>query len=221
MKRLLAVALLAATLVACDSSSDEEPDLRVRVATDVPAGLDGTGQFTLYSLRSDSVVVGADSAQRASTWWDVGFRGTEVILNGGTSGPGAAVGVVVDTAFQAVEDARGDAFAYRRDGESACPDAVTPAGLVTNVRRAVCPGSGNGWFVSSAPGDPDGIIQPIPDQTLLVWLGDNSGYAKVRFLSYYQGGPPPSEITGSSRGGFYTFEFVANDQGPYFVEPEE
>ena len=221
MMRLLAVALVAVTLAACDSSSDEEPDLTVRTATDVAAGAGPTGRFTLYSLRGDSVVVGAAAADRAdsaSTRWDVGFRGTEVILNGGTSGPGAGVGVVADTAFQAVEDALGESFAYRRDGESVCPDAPTPAG-VQRVRRAVCPGSGDGWFVSSAPGEPGGVVRPIPGQTLVLRLADNSGYAKVRFLSYYQG--QPAEITDASRGGFYSFEFVANDQGSAFVEPEE
>ncbi len=77
----------------------------------------GTDNFTLFSLRieDDSTTAidersslsydDTERADSASTAWDIGFRGTEVILNGGSSGPGAALGVVVPEAFDDVEDA--------------------------------------------------------------------------------------------------------------------
>ena len=46
----------------------------------------GSGKYTLYSLESTAIIANTDSA---TTKWDIGFRGTTIITNGGNSGPGA------------------------------------------------------------------------------------------------------------------------------------
>nr|MCU0354224.1 HmuY family protein [Cytophagales bacterium] len=46
-----------------------------------------TGRFTLFSFGTGQIVPNADSA---STQWDIGFRATRIIFNGGGSGPGQA-----------------------------------------------------------------------------------------------------------------------------------
>src|SRR6188768_1712505 len=45
----------------------------------------GSGKYTLYSLENNKVIDNTDSA---TTKWDIGFRGTTIITNGGNSGPG-------------------------------------------------------------------------------------------------------------------------------------
>ena len=45
----------------------------------------GAGRFTFYSLETNSIIPSTDSA---STRWDLGFRGTTIITNSGSSGPG-------------------------------------------------------------------------------------------------------------------------------------
>ena len=183
---MLRLALLTAlvALGACDSAEDP-PVIRLDVA-----GLDATGPgYTLVSLRDSARVV--PETDSATTRWDLGFRGTAVIINGGTSGPGAAVGVVVEREFDTVDDALLDAVAYRRDGESPCPSGAF---------RAVCPGSGNGWFRDGGDGP-----EPIPNRTLLLRLADGRGYAKVEFQGY-------------AEPGRYSFRYAANPAGPEFVD---
>ena len=232
MTRLLAFAtLFALTLTACDTVEPEPVDLTVRTAADVaadPATRDpntgqvrGTDRYTLFSLRTGEVVVGYDDAERAdsaSTLWDIGFRGTEVIVNGGASGPGSAAAVVVAQPFAEVTDAVGPNVVYREDGSATCPLVQTPVGPVPGRSLAVCTGSGNGWYTYTPFPTGGGYILPTPGRTLLVRLADGSGYAKVRFLSYYRGNPAPSAITPASEDRYYTFEFVTNDQGSSFVD---
>lgn len=232
MTRFLLLLALAVTVTACDTTDPNEVDLTVQVASDIAADpgvrdpttgqVADTDRFTLYSLRENRIIVNYDDdarADSASTAWDIGFRGSEIIVNGGTSGPGAGVAVVVEAPFAGVVDARNAAYTYRRDGESACPDVQTPAGPVPGPRRAVCGGSGNGWYTYVPfPGGRGGYLLPTPGRTLLVRLADNSGYAKVNFLSYYQGAPEASAITDRSQDRYYSFEYIVTDSSGSFVE---
>ena len=129
------------------------------------------GPFTLVSLR-DGVVVGPADAARAdsaSAAWDLGLRGTEVILNGGASGPGGLRGVLVPAPFDAVTAVPDSLSA---DGEGECPRGAA---------RVVCHGSGNGWYLYA-----DNGVEPLADRTLVVVRPDGSA-AKVRFVRYELG----------------------------------
>lgn len=174
MPRLLA---LAALLLALPATA------QTVLIEDVPtysAGMGRTdGPFTLMSLRDGAVVVAPDATTRAdsaSTAWDIGLRGTEVILNGGTSGPGAVTGALVPLAFDAVTEAP-DMLAP--DGEGECPRGAS---------RVVCHGSGNGWYEYAANG-----VEPLADRTLVVRRADGSA-AKVRFVGYALGEALPSGV---------------------------
>ncbi len=180
MLRLLA---LAALLLAVPASA-QDPLVLDAVPT-YSAGMGrAAGPFTLVSLRDGAVVVAGDAVSRAdsaSTAWDLGLRGTEVILNGGTSGPGGLRGVLVEAPFESVA-ARPQAV--RADGEGACPRGSA---------RVVCHGSGNGWYTYAANG-----VEPTADRTLVVVRPDGSA-AKVRFVRYALGddlgGPRPRYVT--------------------------
>ena len=176
------LAALAALLVVFPVAAQDT--LLIKSVPTYSAGMGrADGPFTLLSLRDGALVVAPDASSRAdsaSTAWDLGLRGTEVILNGGESGPGGLTGALVPMAFESVlalPEALPEALAA--DGEGACPRGAA---------RVVCNGSGNGWYEYASNG-----VQPLPDQTLVIRRPDGSA-AKVRFLSYFLGGALPSGV---------------------------
>lgn len=182
MTRLLA---LAALLVALPATAQDA--LLIEAVPTVSAGMGAAdGPFTLISLRDGAVVVPYDAATRAdsaSAGWDLGLRGTEVILNGGASGPGGVEGALVEEAFEAVLALPA---ALAADGEGACPRGAA---------RVVCHGSGNGWYVYA-----DNGVEPLADRTLVVRRADGTA-AKVRFVRYELG-----DAVGDVRPRYVTLE---------------
>lgn len=181
MTRLLALAALLAALPAAAQ------DALIEDIPTVSAGMGAAdGPFTLLSLRDGSVVVPYDAAARAdsaSAVWDLGLRGTEVILNGGASGPGGVQGVLVDEPFESVLAVPSDVAA---DGEGECPRGAA---------RVVCHGSGNGWYLYA-----DNGVEPLADRTLVIRRADGTA-AKVRFVSYELG-----DAVGDVRPRYVTLE---------------
>ena len=204
--------LLAVGLVACDSTTpgvDPEPDLPLTRVEDLPADPPvstgqgrptGTGRYTLFSLRDSSIVLRSsipNRADSASTQWDIAFQSTNILINGGTSGPGDGAAYVARAAFEAV-------------------DAVDTSELITDDAEtgafAIPPGSGNGWYNYNPE---TRVVSPIPGRTIVVRTADGEAYAKIRILSYYEGAPDnPAESDAPSR--HYTFEYVLQPNGTAF-----
>jgi hypothetical protein len=140
-----------------------------------------------------------------SSRWDIGFSGTKIVFNGGVSGPGQAQAQVIDSTFSEVTTA--PASGYVADGANA---SCALGGLV------LCPLSGQGWYryvpFSADPND-GGFISPLPGRTIVVRNADGRTYSKVRITSYYQGGLADAQIIPSSRGRYYTFDFVTQPDG--------
>ena len=185
----LALALLVGAASAASAQTDGTSDGLSFFLREVPVGASGmggpgAGPFALVSLRDGRVVPNADSA---STVWDLGFRGTEVIVNGGASGPGEAAAALVDEPF--AEATSLPDTSLLTDGERECPRGGA---------AVVCAGSGNGWYVYEA-----NAIRPVPDRTLVVRLADGVGGARVRFVSYYRDAP---DEPGTTEPRFYTLE---------------
>lgn len=199
--RLFSALFLLAVLAGCgdDPVSETAEPVAALVAEDVPAdplvGTDpvtgrpvGTGRYTFYSLRENAVVPSADSA---STAWDLALRGTSILVNGGTSGPGDGAAAVVARPFAEVAEAPADtAFATDADGAPAIPT-----------------GSGGGWYNYNPTTH---VVTPVPGRTLVVRTADGR-YAKVSILSYYQGRPETIDETSASR--YYSFEYVFQPDG--------
>ncbi|WP_412063430.1 HmuY family protein [Rubrivirga sp. IMCC45206] len=185
---MLRLAALALALLALPASA--QTFLIEDIAT-YSAGMGRSdGPFTLVSLRDGAVIVAASDevrADSASAAWDIGLRGTEVILNGGASGPGAVLGALVEQPFDAVT-ALPDGL--DSDGNGECPRGAA---------RVVCNGSGNGWYAYESNG-----VQPLADRTLVVRRADGSA-AKVRFVRYVLGDALPSGI----RPRYVTLEVAA------------
>lgn len=203
--RFTALLGLIGVLAACDNADPiDVPDPIVAdVVEDLPAdpivGFDpttgqpvGTGRFTFYSLREGEVV--EDSA---STAWDLAFRGTTILVNGGTSGPGEGAALVVTGTFEDVTEAPADGYAT--DGAEG---------------NAIPTGSGNGWYNYNPQLN---LVTPIPGRVLIIKTADGR-YAKVRIVSYYEGAPEtPDPTTDEAR--YYTFEYVLQpDGGRSFVD---
>lgn len=217
MRTRLTLSLFAVgcVLAACDSGSTlrEAQPIEVVTVQDLPADpttVDsqtgrpvGTGRYTFFSLRTGEIVLRYDEPNRndsASTAWDLAFQGTNILINGGTSGPGQGGAIVLEVPFDEVAEAPTD-DQLRVDGVDDCPNGV---------KRAICPGSGNGWYNY----DPSThLIMPIPGRTIVVRTADGR-FAKMRILSYYKGAPDPGALNPEAHPSrYYTFEYVFQPDG--------
>lgn len=150
----------------------------------------GTGHFTFFSLKNRAMVPLTDSA---SSNWDVAFRGTTIITNAGTSGPGMGgaythVGIFADViSFNADSIIRTDAAPV----------------------YAIKTGSNKGWYVYDGPNN---LITPIPGRVLMIRGADGTLY-KLEINNYYKGGVTPLTTATSaiklSTQRYYNFRFKA------------
>lgn len=197
-------AVVLSTTTACDSTtSNDEADEQIvaeRVsdfAADPFVGFVegrpvGTGHYAFFSLRTGLEVDRADSA---SVNWDIGLQGTNIIVNGGSSGPGTGGAQVVEGIFEEVSEAPSSGWLV--DG---------------NQGMAILPGSGNGWYNYNPVSM---VISPIPGKVILVRTADGR-FAKIKFISYYKGAPDAP--TAESEARFITFDYVFQPDGSRLFE---
>lgn len=154
----------------------------------------GSGKFSFFSLERGELVANSDSATNK---WDLGFRGTTIITNSGTSGPGIGGAYVQVGLFDGVASVSLDST-IRID-----------AGSV----RAIKTGSNNGWYVYDAPNN---LITPIPGR-VLVFRTATGKYAKVEIQNYYKGGSTLAatdlEADKLSKQRYFTFRFTYQANG--------
>ena len=135
----------------------------------------------------------------SDTDWDIAFRGTTILINGGSSSgildaqqrTGNAGAYIADGIFDEINSINSGAFA--QDG---------PDGL------AIPTGSGNGWYTY----DPTQLtILPIPGKVIVLRTADNK-YAKIEILSYYKDAPQViNEQIALNDLRYYTFNYVYQD----------
>ncbi|MEK6782530.1 MAG: HmuY family protein [Bacteroidota bacterium] len=201
IKSLLSIGLLATMAVIFTACKDDSPAPDPVIATtttdlaaDPGTGIDPnngqptgiTNKFTLFSFKTGEVVLNADSA---TTKWDVGFRRTTIIVNGGTSGSGAAGAIVKSGLFDEILEAPADGYAV--DDKNS-----------TTSKYAIPTGSGNGWYTYDGGAQ---VIKPTAGKVLIFKTADNR-YAKVEILSYYQGAK--TNPVNTDVAGYYTFRYV-------------
>ncbi len=193
--------LVAATTVfaACSTSSDDPAPVPLTATTvkDIPADptvisgtgqpLPGTNKFTLFSFVSNTTVANADSA---STKWDLGFRGTTIIVNGGTSGPGQGAALIQSGIFDELKTA--PTTGYAQDAKPA---------------YAIPSGSDKGWYNYNPTAN---LITPLAGKVIFLKTAGGK-YAKVEILSYYKGAPATPTPTSEAR--HYTFRYVYQPDG--------
>jgi len=200
-----ALAVLAASslgLTSCDKDDDDDngpavtPALETKTVSSLapqPSTPSGTGQpgtprhYTFYSLADGKEVPYTDSA---STKWDIAFRATTILVNGGTSGPGQGGAQVKTGLFSELTTAPADGYAV---------DAATG--------KAIPTGSGNGWYSYNATTH---LISPIAGRVIALRTATGK-YAKLEVTNYYKDAPAaPLETTPS---GYYTFRYVYQADG--------
>src|SRR6188768_1611348 len=93
-RAILLLTIASAMILSCKNDDPTPTPVVATTMTDVsadpgtginpnngqPTGI--TNKFTLFSFKTGTVITNADSA---TTKWDVGFRRTTIIINGGTS----------------------------------------------------------------------------------------------------------------------------------------
>ena len=155
----------------------------------------GSGKYTLYSLENNKVIANSDSA---TTKWDVGFRGTTIITNGGNSGPGAGGAFVYVGTFS-------DLATIPTDSTFRTDNAPTSYAIKT--------GSGNGWYSYNGATQ---LITPIPGRVLVIRTAGGK-YAKIEILNYYKGGVTPDATASDSdklmKQRYYTFRYTLQADG--------
>ncbi len=188
-------------LAACNSSSNNNPsnptqpvDLSVRTVRNLQADTANTGRFTYFRLSDSSIVTGADTA---SNRWDIAFRATTVIINGGPIrfGQGGAI-VLTGTDFNTLAEV--PASGWRVDS--------------TAANLAIPVGSDRAWYNYNQATN---IISPIPGVVLGIRTGDGR-FAKLQILSYYLNAPAnPNGFTDRAR--VYSFRYVFQPNGSRVV----
>ncbi len=156
------------------------------VVRDLPADPDRQDVFTYYSLRDSAIVARADSN---STKWDLAFKSTTVLINGGSSGPGEGGAIMLtETDYDALSMAPDSEYAVDTEGQ---------------------PAIGRAWYTYTGP--PSHHILINPGVVLVVRTADGR-YAKLKFTSYYKGGEAvPSSA--DARGRFLNFTYTFQPDG--------
>lgn len=206
MKNLLTVTAIAAGVMMASCSKSDSPVNTVQSSTvnnliaDTIVGLAptgqpfGTGKFTFFSLETNQVIASSDSATNK---WDLAFRGTTILTNAGTSGPGL-----------------GGAFVFVGTFESL---ATIPADSTFKVDAspvyAITTGSGKGWYSYDGASN---LITAIPGRVLVIRTASGK-YAKVEIQNYYKGGVTPdasaSDAEKLSKQRYYKFRFSYQSNG--------
>ncbi len=194
----LFAASIAILFVACNG--DDDPVINtiatVSVANlpaDPPTGYDPTNgapigqtnKFSFFRFSDSTIVAHSDSA---TTKWDIGFRGSEVILNSGISGPGNAAAFVFNGLLSELKVVPTDST-FKQDATG---------------NYAI----GKTWYNY----DPVAmVLTPKPGKIFVIRTSDNK-FVKMEVLSYYKNSPTsPNAFTDAAR--YYSFRYVYQGNG--------
>ncbi|QNJ99148.1 HmuY family protein [Constantimarinum furrinae] len=146
-----------------------------------------SGAFTKFDFESGQVTT-------SDTEWDIAFRGTSIIVNGGVS-----LGTTDEP------DRTGEAAAYIANGTMSSVTEVNTVSFVQDSASgyAIPSGSGNGWYLYDSD---NFLIVPISGK-ILVFRTRDGRYAKMEILSYYKDAPSNPDAM-VDEGRFYTFNYV-------------
>ncbi len=149
----------------------------------------GTNKFTLYSLKDNAIIANTDSATEK---WDIGFRGTTLIVNGGKIRAGKGGAYIHTGLFDELKSVP-DRAEWRTD------ESETDLGVPL--------GSGKGWYNYDHTNN---RVSPVPGKILLIRTAQGK-YAKLEILSYYKNAPAVPSASDESR--YFTFKFVYQADG--------
>lgn len=190
--KFLALVTLFIGFTSCSSDDDSTPLLEVESETvnDIQATQSADYSTNPPTITGDYIKFSFETgATTTSDNWDIAFRGTTILVNGGSA-----------TADDQ-PDRNGNAEIYITTGTLAGITEVDTNLLTqdeSTAGLAITTGSGNGWYNY----DPSThIISPIAGKVIIVKT-NNGKYAKLEILSYYLGADT------SNDSQYYTFNYV-------------
>ncbi|NJK83427.1 MAG: hypothetical protein HC912_06005 [Saprospiraceae bacterium] len=203
LKFTLFVAVIA-MFSACSEDKEEEitPALEVKTFSNLYAPQTGGrgepigGPFVKFSFAKGDIV--SDNA------WDIAFRGTTILVNGG-----AAIGISDEP--QRTGDAAISMVTGIFEDIKEVPDVTLFKQDAANT-HAVPTGSGTGWYNYNPIIN---LLTPIAGKVLVVRTHDGK-YAKLEILSYYKDAPANPDTTDESIFRYYTFRYVYQPKGTTF-----
>ncbi|MEO6173606.1 MAG: HmuY family protein [Flavobacterium circumlabens] len=190
---LLALFIFTASCSSDDDKTEETPVVTTKVSNIYAPQTGGQGQpvggeFTKFSFSQNKTVTD-DS-------WDIAFRGTTIIVNGGAK---------ISTTDTGEPERKGQGAVSIVSGTFASVTAFPAAATFVQDKdkvSAITTGSGNGWYNYNSTTH---IVSPIAGKVFVVKTHDGK-YAKFEILSYYKDAPAaPSETSVSP---YYTFNFA-------------
>ena len=194
MKTLKLLTLIVLTLLFASCSSDDnddnnQPNLQIQSETvsNLFAPQEGgqgqpiSGDFTKFSFATGTVT-------ESTTEWDIAFRGTSIIVNGGTSSGSA------DEA-----ERTGNGGAYIATGTFA---SITEVDANLFLQDSETGYVLSNWYTYAGP--PTHEISPTPGRVLVIRTHDGK-YAKLEILSYYENAEPNATFDNYR---YYTFNYV-------------
>lgn len=194
MKTIKLIALIALFIGFASCDSDDEPIVleveskkienlhAPQIGSAAPNTPPISGPFTKFNFATGEITT-------SDTDWDIAFRGTSIVINGGASS------TAVDE-----PNRTGEGAAYVASGTMATITEVNTSLLMQDASDgyAIPTGSGNGWYTYNPQ---NYTISPIAGKILVIKTHDGK-YAKVEILSYYK----DKDVTKESR--YYTFNYV-------------
>ena len=195
MKTIKLLALLTFIFGFYSCSDDNEDNLLLQVESETVSNLfapqEGgqgnpiSGEFTKFDFSTGSITT-------SETNWDIAFRGTSIIVNGGVSS--------------------GATDEPNRTGNAAAYLATNTFAGVNNVNTSLLEqDSVNGYVLSdwyTYTGPPNHLILPAAGKILVIRTRDGK-YAKVEILSYYKDAPTEiTETIAANDARYYTFKYV-------------
>lgn len=123
-----------------------------------------TGDYSKFSFETETTTTGNN--------WDIAFRGTTILINGG------------DSSGDDQPERTGNAGVYIQTGTMAGVTSVNESLFEqdSTTGLAITTGSGNGWYNYNQETH---VVSPIAGKILVVRT-HNGKYAKVEILSYYK-----------------------------------
>ena len=124
--------------------------------------------------------------------WDLGFKGTVLITNGGVNGTGDVSAAILTNTFDEVTEAPSDAE-FKQD---------------TELENAIPSGSGEGWYNYTPTNH---LISPIPGK-IFVFKTVEGNYVKMEILAYYQDSPAnPDPLVDLQ--DYFSFNYAYQENG--------
>lgn len=188
------VVILMTSFISCNNNDENQIlSIESKTITNLYAPQSGgqgqpiSGAFTKFDFATGQITTSEND-------WDIAFRGTTIIVNGGVS-----LGTIDEPARN------GNAATYIADGTLASVTSVDTSLLKqdANTGYAIPSGSGNGWYLYNSQAF---LITPIAGKIIVVRTRNNN-YAKIEILSYYKDAPAnPNPMV--DEGRYFTFNYV-------------